>query len=272
MRRESGQRGSAGAAEVDLHPIAAAEDVALGRERDLIPVGLQLGQAGVVLLQVWSDAQEPGRAADQAHLVVAAPTGAVLDLQRGEGRAAVIAPVDGGVVAVDQTRLEQGDEEPLRPAVLGLVGAVEDALVVEGEAEPAHLLEHPLAAALDPVGRGDLALDRRHLGGQAEGVETEAEKHVVAAGTAEAGVGVADRVIADVAHVQFARGEGARGLDVDRARAVAGLRRGERVALRPGGLAPGLNLGRIVFRSGRAHLARLLVPPADPTQAARENI
>ena len=146
---------------------------------------------------------------------MAAPAAPVLDLQRGKRRAAVIAPVDRGVVAVDQAGLEQGDEEPLRPAVLGLVGAVEDALVVEGEAEPLHLLEHPLAAALDPLGRRHFALDRRHLGRQAEGVEAEAEEDGVAAGAAEAGVGVADRVVADVAHVQFARGERARGLDVD---------------------------------------------------------
>ncbi len=192
MRSEGRKRGATGGTEVNLHPVAAAEDVALGRERDLVPVPLQLGQAGVVLLQVRGDAQEPGRAADQPHLVVAAPAAPVLDLQRGEGRAAVVAPVDRGVVAVDQPGLEQSDEEPLRPAVLGLVGAVEDALVVEGEAEPPHLLEHPLAAALDPVGRRDLALDRRHLRGQAESVEAEAEEDVVAAGATEARVSVAD--------------------------------------------------------------------------------
>ena len=54
------------------------------------------------------DAQEPGRAADQPHLVVAAPAAAVLDLERGQGRLAGVAPVDGRVVAVDQPRLEQG--------------------------------------------------------------------------------------------------------------------------------------------------------------------
>jgi hypothetical protein len=164
---------------------------------------------------------------------VTAPAAAVLDLQGGKRGAAVIAPVDGGVVAIDQAGLEQGDEEPLRPAVLGLVGAVEDTVVVEGEAEPRHLLEHFLAAALDPVGRGLFALDRRHLGRQAEGIEAEAEEDVVAAGAAEARIGIADRVVAHVPHVEFARGEGAGGLDIDGRPILRRYRRGESVPLRP---------------------------------------
>ncbi len=251
--REHGQLGLR-AAQVDLDPVAAAEDVALGRKRYLVPIG-ELREAAVVLLQVGRDAQKPGRAADQADLVVAAPAAPVLDLQRRQRRAAVVAPVHRGVVAIDQARLEQGDEEPLRPAVLGLVGAVEDPLVVEGEAEPPHLGQHPLATALDPLGRRHLALDRRHLGGQAEGVEAEAEEHRVAAGAAEAGIGVADRVVADVAHVQFARGEGAGGLDVDGPLALGRRRRRESVATGPGGLAVGLHVPRHVAVLSTAHLA-----------------
>ena len=230
-----------GSGEVQLDPVAAAEDVALGLQRELVPVRLQAGEVAVVLLQVGGEAQEPGRAADQPHLVVAAPAAPVLDLQRRQRRLAGVAPVDRGVVAVDQPRLVQGEEEPLRPAVLGLVGAVEGALVVEGEAEPLHLPEHPLAAALDPLGRPGAALDRRHLGRQSEGVEAEAEEHRVAAGAAEARVGVADRVVAHVAHVQVARGERAGGLDVD-------------------GLLPGGRRGR--GESGRS-------PPTPPGAPAR---
>ena len=166
-------------------------------------------------------------------MVVAAPAASVLDLERRQRRLAGVAPVDGGVVAVDQPGLEQGEEEPLRPAVLGLVGAVEGALVVEGEAEPLHLAEHPLAAALDPLGGTHAALDRRHLGRQPEGVEAKAEQHGVAAGAAEARVGVADRVVADVAHVEIARGERARRLDVDSRLPGRGRGRLEDAAARP---------------------------------------
>ena len=190
---------------------------------------------------------------DQPDRVVAAPAAAVLDLQGRERRLAAVAPVDGGVVAVDEAGLEQGDEEPLRPAVLALVGAVEGPPVVEGVAEPLHLLEHPLAALHDPVGRPHAAVDRRHLGGQAEGVEAEAEQDGVAAGAAVAGVGVADRVVADVAHVQVARGERARRLDVDRLLPLLGVRGVVGAGPRPGGLALGLDLPRVVFRARVAH-------------------
>src|SRR5262249_33787418 len=98
-----------------------------------------------------------------------------------------------------------------------------------------------------PVGRGDLALDRRHLGGQAEGVEAESEEDVVAASAPKAGVGVAQRVVADVTHVEFARGERARGLDVDRARRITLRGRGESVALLPRRLALCLDFGRVVY-------------------------
>src|SRR4029077_20288828 len=97
-----------------------------------------------------------------------------------------------------------------------------------------HLAEHPLAALGDPVGGRLLALDRRQLGRQPEGVEAEAEQDRVAAAAAEARVGVADRVVADVAHVQVARGERARGLDVDVLLALLGLRRLEVAPLLPG--------------------------------------
>ena len=102
---------------------------------------------------------------------------------------------------------------------------------------------------------GSPALDRRHLGRQAEGVEAEAEEHGVAAGAAEARVGVADRVVADVAHVQVARGERAGGLDVDGrpgpARAQACRKRARSTPRRPAARAR--SLARVVFRASVAH-------------------
>ena len=251
------------AGQVELDPLAAAEDVALGRQRQLVPVLQPLGVA-VVLLEIGGDPQEPGRPPDQPHLVVAAPAAAVLDLDRRQRRVAGVAPVDGGVLAVDQPRLEQGQEEPLGPAVLALVGAVEDAVVVEGVAEPAHLAEHLLARLLDPLGRRHLALDRRQLGRQPEGVEAEAEQDRVAAAAAEASVGVAERVVADVAHVQIARGERARRLDVDPRLIRLGPRRLEVAALGPGGLALGLDRGRVEFRSAIAHRNSRLAERSSP--------
>ena len=83
------------------------------------------------------------------------------------------------------------------------------------EAQPLELPGHVLGAAVHPVARRLAAGDRAELGGQAEGVEAEGEQDGVAARAAEARVGVADRVGADVADVDVARGERGRGLDVE---------------------------------------------------------
>ena len=107
VRGEDGER-AALAAEVELDPVGAAEDVALGGERELVPVLGSCSVLRVVLLEVGGDPQEPGRAPDQPHLVVAAPAAPVLDLDRGQRRLAGVAPVDGGVVAVDQVHARAG--------------------------------------------------------------------------------------------------------------------------------------------------------------------
>jgi hypothetical protein len=247
-------QGAIAGGEIELDPVAAAEDEALGGKGEVVPA-LELLGVAVVLLEVGRDPQEPGRAADQADLVVAAPAAAVLDLNRGEGRLAGVTPVDRGVVAVDQAGLEQGHEQPLGPAVLALVGAVEDAVVVEGEAEALHLPQHPLAALRHPLGWRLLALDSRQLGREPEGVEAEAEEHRVAAGAAEASVGVADRVVADVAHMQVAGGERARGLYVGPGLARCRARRLEVATGLPGGLPGRLDPARVIARLALAHLA-----------------
>src|SRR2546429_3121747 len=54
----------------------------------------------------------------------------------------------------------------------------------------------------------------------------------VAAAAAKAGIGVADRVIADVTHMQVARGERAGGLDVGAGLPLARLRRLDRKSTR----------------------------------------
>ncbi len=191
---------------------------------------------------VGADPQVPLRQLDQPHRPVAAPAGAAgLDLDRGERRLAVLAPVDVAGAAVDQPRLEQLQEQPLRPAVHDRVGAHERALPVEGEAEPLQLAGHVLGAAVDPLARRLAAGDRAELGGQAERVEAEREQHGVAARAPEARVGVADRVAAHVADVDVAGGERRGGLDVDVGLLVEQRRRAERVALAPGRLAARLD-------------------------------
>ena len=113
------------------------------------------------------------------------------------------------------------------------------------------LAGHVLGAARDPVAGRLAAVDRAQLGGQAESVEAEREQHVLAARALKARVGVADRVGANVADVDVARGERGRGLDVA-VRAIAstgGCReRVARRARRPAG-APRSRAGRSSWRS-----------------------
>ena len=250
MRREHGQARAVGRGtrpgrlgQLDLDSVDAAEHEALAGERDLVPFAAagELVEPAVVLLRVGAYAQEPSRALDQADRVVAAPAEAVLDLDRRERRLAGVAPVDVSRPAVDEPRLEQRQEQPLRPAVHDRVRAHERPLPVEREAEALELPGHVLGATRDPLARRHAAGDRAELGGQAEGVEAEGKQHRIPACARETCVGIADRVGADVADVDVARGEGGGGLDV-LARLPLGQGGGaEGVVRAPGGLATGLD-------------------------------
>ena len=118
----------------------------------------------------------------------------------------------------------------------------------------ARLLTHSLGGS--PLG------DRRQLGGQAEGVEAEREQDVVAAGPAEAGVCVPDRVAADVADVDVPGGERGRRLDVDVGGApptsggVAKASRSDHACWRRGSSSRGSYLGldlSLIFERIRAY-------------------
>ena len=128
------------------------------------------------------------------------------------------------------------------------------------------LLAHPRGAGVDPLARRQPVLDRPELGRQAERVEAERVEHRVAAGAPEAGVGVADRVAADVAHVRGARGERVAVEDVHVLRGPPRLgRRLERVRVssRPAATSARSPPGRSRPRGKRrcfSHLCRLLTP------------
>jgi hypothetical protein len=252
-------RAAAGCTQLELHAVDSPEHIALAGERDLIPFAAvgELLKPPVVLLQEGADAQVPLRELDQPHRAVTPPAGAArLDLDRGEGRLTVIAPVNRSGAAVDEPRVEEREEQPLRPPVHHHVGADEGSLPVEGEAEPVELSGHVLGAARDPLAWRLAAGDRAELGRKPEGIEAEGEQHRVAAGPAEAGIGIADRVAAYVPHVDIAGGERCRRLYVE---VRLTLQRGglERVALAPGSLTAGLDLmGLIAGANPIAHINR----------------
>ena len=232
--REQREREAVQRLGVQLHAIDAPEHGALRADRALVPAG-QLGEAAVVLLGVGAPADVPLRAPHEPHRPVTAPALAAFGLLAGEHRPAALAPVDRALALVDEAAFEQHEEQPLRPAVDVLVAAHERARPVEGEAEGVELLAHPGGAGVDPFPRREPVFERSELGRQPERVEAERVEHRVTAGAPEAGVGVADRVAADVAHVRGARGERVAVEDMHVPAALDGLgRRLERVGVPPG--------------------------------------
>src|SRR5438445_819683 len=100
----------------------------------------------------------------------------------------------------------------VNPAASGCSGAMTTKLTPEGVSVPVVRDAHPLQrllARLDvlqgPVERLQLVLDGGVLGGQAEGVPAEGVEDVLALHHPVSGDGVADAVVAEVAHVDIAR-------------------------------------------------------------------
>ena len=109
----------------EVDALGAAYPVALHRDDALRPAG-QLVEAVDKLLRVVRYADEPLVEAALRHRRAASPADAVADdLFVREHRLALLAPVDGRVLAVDEPFLVELEEEPLVPAVISLAdGAV----------------------------------------------------------------------------------------------------------------------------------------------------
>src|SRR4029077_21244011 len=114
------------------------------------------------------------------------------------------APVHDGLTAIGESALEHRDEELLLPAVVGGIAGGELAAPIEAQAHAAELPAHVVDVLARPTRGVDAALDRRVLGGQAERVPADRMEDVEATHAALARDDVADRVVADVAHVDAA--------------------------------------------------------------------
>ncbi len=205
----------------------------LGGERDLVPfaAGGALLQTLIVLVQIGADAQVPLRALDQPDGVVTAPADASLDLDRGERRLAGIAPVDIPATAVDEAGLEQArnshcDQRYMSASELRNERSQSkekpsrsSCPVMWAAQRVTHSLgDSPPAIAPSSAGRPKAS-------------KPKANSTASPRARRETGVGVADRVGADVADVHVPRGEGSRGLDVLARllrRSAAGVRKASR--------------------------------------------
>ena len=188
------------AAEPQFRSARAADPVPLDRLRTLRPVDrLQVVDQRVgVLGDLEEPLLEPARL-DLGPTALAAAVDHLLVRQHG---LVVRAPVDGRLLAVRETLLEELEEEPLRPAVvLGLVGG-RLARPVDRPAEAAHL-----AADVGDVLLGDLArmaafADGGVLGRKPERVVAHWPHHGRPVSAPEVREDVAHRVVEHVAHVQ----------------------------------------------------------------------
>ena len=195
-----------GQGEVDLGALGAADPVGLHGTHALGPLALEELEVVEQLLGVVGDLEVPLGERALLGNRAAAPALAVDDLLVGEHGLAAGAPVDRRGVAVHQALLPHLEEDPLAPLVVLGVAGVEHAVVVVGEAHAAHGLGGLCDVLVGPDARLRVVLDGGVLGGQAKGVIAHRVQHVKAAHAGLARHGVADRVVARVAHVQVARG------------------------------------------------------------------
>ncbi len=196
--------------EVHLGALGAADPVPL---HGLDPLGpVQVVEVGQQLVGVVGDAEEPLHQVPLDDQVARALAGAVgQDLLVGQDRLASRAPVDRCAGPVGQAGLEQLGEDDLVPLDVGRVVAPDLAApVVDGTERRDRRLELGDPGVGEDAGVG-ARLDRRVLGRQPEGVESERGEDGVAEHGAVTDQQVAKRVVAHVAHMGRSRRVGVDG-------------------------------------------------------------
>ncbi len=187
---------------LELGALGSSDPVAL-HDLDLLGPG-QLVEVVEQLVGVVGDLEEPLleiALLDQRAGSLGRPVGQHLLV--GQHRLVDRIPVHLGVLAIGQARLEQAQEDPLRPPdVLGIVtGDLATPVVATTDAHerPSQLLD----ALVGEPARVHPRLDGRVLGGKAEGVEPHRREHGVPVHRAVARDQVAEGVVPDVAHVRL---------------------------------------------------------------------
>ena len=189
-------------AEDHLGALGAPDPVALHRLDVLGPVDRR--EVVEQPLGVVGDAQEPLLELAQLDERAAALAVAVDDLLVGEHGGVDRAPVDRRLLAVGETRAQQLEEDPLRPAVVARLVGAELARPVDRDPPFAELALECGDRRGRRVARVHAGLDRVVLGRQAERVVAHRMQDAAAAAPAEVRDGVADRVALEVADVRLA--------------------------------------------------------------------
>ena len=189
------------------HTSALADPVGLHGAHALRPATERV-QTRQQLLGVLRDAQVITRNLALLDQCAGAPATAVNDLLVGEHRLVDRVPIDCLRLLVGDALLEHAQEQPLVPAVVVRLAGGELAFPVDGQAQRLQLALHVGDVAVGPLRRRHLVLDGGVLSWQTEGVPAHRLQHIEAARGVPARQHIADGVVADVPHVQLARGIG----------------------------------------------------------------
>ena len=189
---------------VNLGALGAADPVGLHLLDALGPAG-ELLQVIEQLLGVVGDLVVPLLEVTLLGLGAATPALALGHLLVGQNGLAGGAPVDRVLLAVDQTLFPHLFKDPLTPAIVVGATGLNGTIQIVGEAHAPHRGERLVHVLIRPGGSLRIVLDGSVLGGQAKGVKADGVQHVKAAHAGLTGHGIADGVVARVAHVQVAR-------------------------------------------------------------------
>ena len=232
---------------VDLGALGATDPVGLHLLDALGPAG-ELLQVVEQLLRVLGNLVVPLLKVALLGLGAAAPALALGDLLVGQNGLAGGAPVDRVLFTVDQALFPHLLKDPLAPAVVVGAAGLDHAIQIVGEAHALHRGERLVHVLIRPGGSLRVVLDSGVLGRKAKGIKADGVQHIVAAHAGLTGHGIADGVVARVAHVQVARRIREHLEHVLLGLAVVGVD-GKEVGVLPGLHPPGLNGLRVVGRN-----------------------
>ena len=188
----------------EFRPFTAANPVFLHRLNPFRPARQEL-QIVEKAISIVGDFEEPllqilfddGR--------ITAPAQAVDNLFVSQYSVALFAPVYLSFLAVCQATLVQQLENPLRPFIIFFMARSHFAVPVIGKAEGLLLARHVFNIAERPICRRRAVFDSRVFSRHAESVVAHGMQDVVAVHAAVAGDDVANRVVADMPHMEVAR-------------------------------------------------------------------
>ena len=184
----------------DFRPLGLPDPVPLGGLRRIRPIDpVEIGQQS---RRVFGDAEEPLLQKPLLHRRAAPLARPVHHLFVGQHGLARRTPIHRRLAAIRQPALQQLQENPLRPLVVGRVGGGQLVLPVDHEPDAAQLPSEVLDVARNQLHRVDADLQRIVLRVDAERVEPDRLEHRVSLETLESSINVVAREREHVANVQ----------------------------------------------------------------------